>query len=118
MLDDATVTHTPGSGTTAPAGPTTGGNTTSGDDSTLGGTQVTAPVTAPIGVTGNAISVLDDATVTRTPEAAPPPPPAPPPEGTPRAVTTAPSAAPRWAFRSPFRSRSAVTPSPWSARRP
>ncbi len=45
-----------GSGSTDP----TGGATTSGDNSTLGGTQVVPDVTAPVTATGDAISVIGD----------------------------------------------------------
>ena len=46
------VTGVPSSGT--------GGSSTSGADSVLGGTQVVAPVTAPVTVGGNAVSVVGD----------------------------------------------------------
>nr|WP_017203794.1 chaplin family protein [Microbacterium barkeri] len=45
---------------------------TSGDDGLLSGTQVEAPISAPISVLGNAVSVLDDA-VSSAPAPAPAP---------------------------------------------
>lgn len=39
-----------------------GGNRTSGDNSILGGNQVTAPITAPINACGNALAIFGDAT--------------------------------------------------------
>ncbi|HEY4225089.1 MAG TPA: hypothetical protein VGM70_04700 [Pseudolysinimonas sp.] len=47
-----------GSGSTAPAA----GPSTTGDNSTLGGTQVVPDVTAPVTATGDAISVVGDST--------------------------------------------------------
>ena len=49
-------------GTTGVPASGTGGSTTSGEDSVLGGTQVVAPVTAPVTVGGNAVSVVGDTT--------------------------------------------------------
>ena len=60
--------------TTAPAGTgngSTGGATTDGTDGILGGTQVLAPITAPITAGGNAISVLGDADSTKATTTAP-----------------------------------------------
>ena len=55
-----------GSGSGSPAGATGSGvgGTTSGDHSTLGGTQVLGDVAAPVTVTGNAISVAGDSSST------------------------------------------------------
>ncbi|GAA2374338.1 chaplin family protein [Nonomuraea africana] len=39
-----------------------GGNRTSGDNSVLGGNQVTAPISAPINACGNALAIFGDAT--------------------------------------------------------
>jgi len=53
---------------------------TSGDDGVLSGTQVLAPIAAPVDVTGNAISLLGDAVAApAAPAAAPAPAPAPAP---------------------------------------
>ena len=51
-----------GSGSTEPAA----GPTTSGDNGTLGGTQVAPDVTTPVTATGDAISVIGDSTSTGT----------------------------------------------------
>ena len=63
--DSGSAGSTVGSG--SPAGATgsassDGSGTTSGDHSTLGGTQVLGNVSAPVNVTGNAISVAGDST--------------------------------------------------------
>ncbi len=65
--DSGSSSSTVGSG--SPAGATgsassAGSGTTSGDHSTLGGTQVLGDVSAPVNVTGNAISVAGDSTST------------------------------------------------------
>jgi hypothetical protein len=65
--DSGSSSSTVGSG--SPAGATgsassDGSGTTSGDHSTLGGTQVLGDVSAPVNVTGNAISVAGDSTST------------------------------------------------------
>jgi hypothetical protein len=57
---DSTTDVTPGTGTS------TGGATTGGDEAVLGGTQVVAPIAAPITVGGNAISAVGDSESTGT----------------------------------------------------
>src|SRR5262249_44801420 len=47
-----------GSSVTTTGGSGTGGNTTSGRSSVLGGNQVTAPITAPVDICGNAVAVF------------------------------------------------------------
>ncbi|AZC12739.1 chaplin family protein [Microbacterium sp. ABRD28] len=64
-----TETGTTGGGNGGSGGGITG--VTSGEDSILGGTQVIAPITAPVTVAGNAIAASETAT-------APPTPPSPP----------------------------------------
>ncbi|HET6969326.1 MAG TPA: chaplin family protein [Ornithinibacter sp.] len=54
---DATTTVQPGSGDSHETGST---SSTSGADSVAGGNQVEAPVTAPVTVNGNAVSVIGD----------------------------------------------------------
>jgi hypothetical protein len=63
--DSGSASSAVGSGSGSAAGATgSGGGTTSGDDSTLGGTQVLGDVSAPVNVTGNAISVAGDSSST------------------------------------------------------
>ena len=62
--DAGTTNGTTGAGTGT-------GATTNGDDGIAGGTQVVAPIGAPITVGGNAISVLGDSESSRTMAAAP-----------------------------------------------
>ncbi|WP_158239818.1 chaplin family protein [Phycicoccus duodecadis] len=55
--------HSSGSGASVPAGSgSAGGSTTSGEDGVLGGNQVTLPVSVPVTVGGNAVSVVGDST--------------------------------------------------------
>jgi hypothetical protein len=70
VLGDSAST---GAQTEAPAAPVAGVDpadavtpTTSGDDAIAGGTQVIAPVTAPVTVGGNAVSVLGDSATDRS----------------------------------------------------
>ncbi|WP_377642195.1 hypothetical protein [Oryzobacter terrae] len=60
LVGDATSSGATTSGG-APSRGSTGGGTTGGEDSVLGGNQATAPVTAPVTVGGNAVSVVGDA---------------------------------------------------------
>src|SRR5689334_20499651 len=62
-----------GSTATAPAGGSTGssGSSTSGEDSIAGGNQVAVPVTAPVAVSGNAVSVLGDSSSSGSTTSAP-----------------------------------------------
>ena len=62
LLGDSTVTGNTGTTPTASAPAPQAG--TSGDDAVLGGTQLIAPITLPITLGGNAVSVAGDSTVT------------------------------------------------------
>jgi hypothetical protein len=67
VVGDSTVTNgTTGTtgGSTMGSGPSVGSPMTSGEDGILGGTQVIPVVNAPVTVTGNAISVIGDSSVT------------------------------------------------------
>ncbi|WP_442574285.1 hypothetical protein ACSBPH_10485 [Microbacterium sp. F51-2R] len=67
VVGDSTVTNgTTGTtgGSTMGSGPSVGSPMTSGEDGILGGTQVIPVVNAPVTVTGNAVSVIGDSTVT------------------------------------------------------
>ena len=72
VLGDSQSTNsgtTTGTGTTGPG--TTDGATTTGDDGIAGGSQVIAPIGAPITAGGNAISVLGDSQSTGSAVSAP-----------------------------------------------
>ncbi|PZU36474.1 MAG: hypothetical protein DI573_13585 [Microbacterium sp.] len=58
--DSASADATSSGAVPGPAGTDGTGPTTSGDDSILSGTQLAAPVAAPVTVGGNAVSVLGD----------------------------------------------------------
>lgn len=62
VLGDSTSTSSTATGSTAGSTGGTSSPVTSGDESILGGTQIALPVTAPITIGGNAVSVLGDAT--------------------------------------------------------
>ena len=61
LLGDSTVLQ--GSANAPTTGAPAPGLTTSGDDGILGGTQVLLPITAPITIGGNGISLIGDSTV-------------------------------------------------------
>ncbi|WP_205630192.1 chaplin family protein, partial [Microbacterium arborescens] len=65
VIGDAT-TDTTGGSNTAGNGGSAADASTGGSDSVLGGAQVVAPVTAPIDLTGTAVSVIGDATTDTT----------------------------------------------------
>jgi hypothetical protein len=65
VVGDSRSTHRPAATGSGHTGSTKAGSaSTSGEDSVAGGTQVVAPVTAPVTVGGNAVSVLGDSTAT------------------------------------------------------
>ncbi|WP_313357478.1 chaplin family protein, partial [Microbacterium sp.] len=66
VLGDSAVTAGEGEASAPAEAPMTDA-ATSGDDGILGGTQVLAPITAPVTVTGNGISVLGESAVTQGP---------------------------------------------------
>jgi hypothetical protein len=70
VLGDSTFTGAQTAAPIAPAAPATTGDavapTTGGDDAIAGGTQAIAPITAPVTVSGNAVSVLGDSTTDRS----------------------------------------------------
>ncbi|MFC8410974.1 chaplin family protein [Arthrobacter sp. NPDC057259] len=63
-LGDSTATTGGTTAGTAPAGSTSAGPTTTGADGILSGTQVTAPVTAPINLGATSVGALGDSTAT------------------------------------------------------
>ena len=86
VIGDSTVVNTapaPATAATTTTAPSDGPVTT-GEDGILSGNQVLASVTAPITVSGNAVSVIGDSTVVNTAPAPAPPPPRPPHRATDR----------------------------------